>query len=83
MIHFARRTSAGVELRSRFWMGGDIELQPPLGWLSFLPNLSPLKRLLMWVHGVSGYNMATHCVVEYTRLGDILPSLHARFAPTT
>ncbi len=80
MCHVVRRTSEGLEMRSRFWMGDNIEFEPFFGsqFLEKLANTGFMRRKLMPAR--TGYAMALHCAQEYRNLAQILPELYARFA---
>lgn len=76
MCHFVRETKAGVEMRSRFWIGGN--LKPD--WLS---ERSPVTRLMnrpilrkLMVPRDTARRMALHCAQEYTNLATLLPELY-------
>ena len=62
--HFVRQIDDGVEVRSRFWLGWNIQDKAPL----MVNNQVPLEL-------VAG--LAHHCPKEYYNLAAILPSVWA------
>ncbi len=76
MCHFVRKTVNGVEMRSRFWIGGNLKLD-------LFPERSPVNRLLntriIRKHVIprdTPRQMALHCAQEYNNLAAILPGLY-------
>ena len=65
MAHIFHQTGDGLMLTSRFWLGQT--MKNPL-----------LRKMLMTEKTARG--MAEHCCVEYRRLAQILPELHATYA---
>jgi hypothetical protein len=65
--HFVREIEGGVEMRSRFWLGWQIQDKKPV----VVNNEIPLEL-------VKG--LAHHCPREYTNLTAILPSVYAENA---
>lgn len=66
MMHMARDTADGCELRSRFWMGYTKEGKVKLPFF-----LKPIVKKKMVA--LLGHNFA-----EYTNLGAILPEVYAQ-----
>ncbi|MFS4447341.1 DAPG hydrolase family protein [Maribacter sp. 2307UL18-2] len=64
MVHFVRNTPDGVEMRSRFWVGKD------LPWI--------LRKL--GVKNQALYDLAHHCLTEYTQLASFLPEVYNMYA---
>ena len=81
MCHFARHTDAGIELRSRFWMGAELRLLTgsalarPIDRVLALP--ATRRRL---VPRRAPRLMAGHCAAEYANLAALLPQLYATYA---
>ncbi|MBP7737241.1 MAG: hydrolase [Spirochaetes bacterium] len=76
MCHFVRESGKGVEMRSRFWIGGNLKLD-------WLPERSPVSRLInsrlirkLMIPRDTGRQMAFHCAQEYKNLASILPDLY-------
>ncbi|UII77760.1 hypothetical protein LV716_08325 [Flagellimonas sp. HMM57] len=63
MAHFVRNTADGVEMRSRFWVGKD------LPWV--------LRKL--GVKNQALYDLAHHCLSEYTQLASFLPEVYNKY----
>ncbi len=77
MCHYVRKTTAGVEMRSRFWIGTKLTrmkrsvLNGPIHWFlnqplikkSIIPKALPAR-------------MFHHCSQEYHNLAEILPQLY-------
>ena len=76
MCHLVRQTKDGLEMRSRFWMGGNVEFEPFFAkrlvenWV----NTKFARNRLMSAQ--TGYFMAMHCAQEYNNLAQILPELY-------
>jgi hypothetical protein len=63
MVHLFRRTDAGLELRSRFWVG---------------KALSPfLRRFTITLD--TARSIAFHCATEYNHLAGFLPEIYEEF----
>jgi hypothetical protein len=78
MCHFARATDDGVELRSRFWIGEEIDLYWPT-WRLIKPILStPFVREIA-VPKEAPKVLARHCAQEYANLAELLPELWDRY----
>lgn len=79
MLHLARATADGFELRSRYWIGDDVRLEAfgasvPLGWLL---DRTPVRRRLA---GASiAYEQLLHDQIEFTHLSTFLPRIYAEF----
>jgi phloretin hydrolase len=79
MCHFVRATASGVEMRSRFWIGGNLKLD-------LLPERSPVNRLIntrymrkLLIPRETPRHMALHCAQEYNNLAAILPALYREY----
>ncbi|WP_163851494.1 DAPG hydrolase family protein [Pseudooceanicola aestuarii] len=80
MVHLIRRTEHGVEMRSRFWMGGLAFTHPALQRV--LGRLIPRKAIARRaVTETSGQQMLQHCSEEMTHLASFLPGLYADYHP--
>lgn len=79
LIHLVRRTNAGAEMLSRFWLG-DIEAQVPIFGSLITPLLNTRTRRLKLLPDEGGLNLLRHCAKEMNHLAGILPELHAKFA---
>ena len=77
MCHLVRRISGGFEMRSRFWIGRGIRLDPFIGSaiVEKLVNTRPARMLIL--PSRMGSAMALHCAQEYNNLSEILPELYA------
>ncbi|MGO0059832.1 DAPG hydrolase family protein [Brevibacillus fluminis] len=65
--HFARETAEGIELRSRFWLGWNMQEGKPVQIAADVP-IALAKGL------------AYHCAKEFTNLAAILPHVYAENA---
>ncbi|HEY3969972.1 MAG TPA: hypothetical protein VGL79_01120 [Solirubrobacteraceae bacterium] len=75
-----KRDSAGVVLRSRFWLGAALRPYGALGGLAEpLLNTKVVRRRALPQHLPQA--LATHCAEEYANLGALLPELYERFGP--
>jgi len=76
MCHFVRVTDDGVEMRSRFWMGHQLQRMGGFGqaFLNVILNKSFVKRNL--IPKEIGHHMFHHCSQEYHNLGAFLPELY-------
>lgn len=79
MCHLVRHFDGGFEMRSRFWIGRDIRLDPFIGsaLVERLVN-TKLARMLS-LPSQMGLAMALHCAQEYNNLSEILPELYAAY----
>lgn len=81
MIHIARETNAGLELRSLFWLGVDIERMPdpegsafPPAWLvKRLTNINFIRR--SQVKDKQAAALMRHAFEEFNTLASVLPRL--------
>ncbi|MEH7414721.1 hypothetical protein V7266_05480 [Neobacillus drentensis] len=66
MTHFVREVEGGVELRSRFWIGYQID-----------ENKNPVKVLPegVTIPELAPKSLINHCAKEFAHLAKILPSL--------
>ena len=79
MVHLARRTDDGFELRSRYWFGHDITLRAfgrsvPLGGVA--AGLGIRRRL---GGERAAYEQLHHHLIEFTHLSTFLAAIHAEF----
>lgn len=76
MCHFVRTTDEGVEMRSRFWIGHQVERMGGFAqdFLNSILNKPFVKRKLI-PKGL-GKAMFHHCSQEYCNLREILPQLY-------
>jgi len=86
MIHIARDTADGLELRSLFWLGAETERLPDLEGSAFPPNwlfkrissLRFVKRSVVTEN--RGSALVRHAFEEFNTLGSLLPRLFAENA---
>jgi hypothetical protein len=78
LIHQIRRTSDGVEMRSRFWLADfDPHAVPVVGpLLRPLLNTARMRRTL--VPNRVGRDLLLHCAEEMAHLAEFLPALFQR-----
>ena len=79
MVHLARGTDEGFELRSRYYIGYKIQLNF-LGWKIKIPE--KLKKIVLRIEKVNlktAYFQAVHDQLEFTRLARILKGLYTDF----
>ena len=80
MVHLARQTAEGFELRSRYWIGHE----PRLGLLGRSLPVDPwfsrlgLKRRLAGAR--VAYEQLLHDQIEFTHLSTFLADIHREFA---
>ena len=80
MVHLARQTAEGFELRSRYWIGHE----PRLGVLGRSLPVDPwfsrlgLKRRLAGAR--VAYEQLLHDQIEFTHLSTFLADIHHEFA---
>lgn len=79
MVHLARDTNVGLELISRYWIGGHPALRRFPGSEHTLDGLKAAGFNEAIVQG-SAYELALHDALEFHHLAKILPLLHARFS---
>ena len=76
MCHLVRKTANGVEMRSRFWIGGNIKLNM-FSEKSLINRIANTKLVRMLaIPPDTPYQMALHCAQEYSNLAAILPELY-------
>jgi hypothetical protein len=82
MCHLVRRFDGGFEMRSRFWIGRDIRLDPFIG-SSIIEKLinNGIARTLV-LSSEMGLAMALHCAQEYNNLSEMLPELYTIYKQT-
>ena len=76
MCHVVRMTNDGVEMRSRFWIGHDIQRMGGFAQqlLNSILNKPFVKRKLLPKN--LGKAMFHHCSQEYSNLAEFLPQLY-------
>ena len=79
MVHLARDTHAGLELVSRYWIGGHPALRRFPGSEHTLDGLVAAGFTEPMVLGAA-YELALHDSLEFNHLAKVLPALYARFA---
>ena len=79
MCHLVRRISLGLEIRSRFWIGNDIQLEGFFGSsiIEHIVNTKMIKKLIL--PAKTGEMMVLHCAQEYNNLALILPELYRMY----
>lgn len=79
MCHFVRATATGVEMRSRFWIGGNLKLNwlPETALLNRLLNTRVMRKRL--IPPATPRSMALHCAQEYSNLAAMLPELYREY----
>lgn len=79
MLHLARRTDDGLELRSRYWIGDDIALRA-FGRQLSVDALVDRTGLRERHAGASvAYEQLLHDQIEFTHLSTFLPDLYNEF----
>jgi hypothetical protein len=83
MVHLARRTEDGFELRSRYWTGHHLRLNL-LGRSLSLPldgllTSLGLKRRLVGLS--AAYDQLLHDQIEWTHLSSFLAEIYREFGP--
>jgi DAPG hydrolase PhiG domain len=76
LVHHVRRTAAGSEMRSRFWVGG------PYAAGRHSPAWTVIARaagLLMGQGEADARALLVHCAEEMQHLASFLPALYAQF----
>lgn len=77
LVHHVRRTAAGSQMRSRFWIGGPYASARGRSVVGAL--LIPAARLLLRPHESDARALLVHCAQEMAHLAAFLPDLHAEF----
>ncbi|HVW26949.1 MAG TPA: hypothetical protein VHC69_16390 [Polyangiaceae bacterium] len=81
MVHLARRTSEGIEQRSRYWIGHDVKLRAFGAKLS----VDKIGAVLGGKRRMAGervaYEQLLHDQIEFTHLASFLPELWSEFGP--
>lgn len=81
LMHQVRNTKDGAEMRSRFYIGGDVGVRPGIppsvaasiareGGAPPFPDPVKMAQALVY-----------HCGLEMNHLAQFLPELHAEFGP--
>jgi hypothetical protein len=76
MCHLVRKTAKGVEMRSRFWIGGNIKVNmfSEKSLVNLIANTKFVRKLS--IPSDTPFQMALHCAQEYNNLAEILPELY-------
>jgi len=77
MCHLVRRFAGGFEMRSRFWIGRDIRLNPFIGSAIIEKLVNTKMARMLSLPSKMGLAMALHCAQEYNNLSEILPELYS------
>jgi len=77
MCHLVRRSLGGFEMRSRFWIGRDIRLNPFMGSPIAEKLVNTRIGRMLSLPSKTGLARALHCAQEYNNLSKILPELYA------
>jgi 2,4-diacetylphloroglucinol hydrolase len=79
LVHLARKTDAGIEQRSRYWIGHDPKLRTRFGDIPLERRgaIPAIKRRLAGAR--VGYEQLLHDQIEFTHLGTFLPELYREF----
>lgn len=64
MVHFVRNTENGIEMRSRFWVGNEL----------------PKAARKIAISEDQLYDLAHHCLSEYTQLASFLPEVYGKYS---
>jgi hypothetical protein len=79
MVHLARRTSDGIEQRSRYWMGSGVKLHA-LGARIPVDTIGRVLGMKRRMAGERlGYEQLLHDQIEFTHLARFLPALWNEF----
>jgi phloretin hydrolase len=80
MCHFVRKTSDGVEMRSRFWIGRKIRfnlLREDSFINRHIVDTNLIRKLA--IPSDAPYQTAMHCAQEYNNLKEFLPELYREY----
>jgi 2,4-diacetylphloroglucinol hydrolase len=83
MLHLARATTEGFELRSRYWIGHDVHVEA-LGRtvrLGRLLDRTPIRRHL--AGAAVAYEQLLHDQIEFTHLASFLADIHTELSGDT
>lgn len=80
LVHQVRKTNAGAEMRSRFWMGGKYIEVRKTGFVA--KTLSQLLPKFIGVSRFQASDLLRHCSEEMNHLAAILPTLYKEFGNT-
>ena len=79
MVHLARQTDDGFELRSRYWFGYDPKVSV-LGHSIALGNVASAVGMQRRMGaGRLAYEQLLHDQIEFTHLSTFLAGIHAEF----
>lgn len=79
MVHLARKTSDGIEQRSRYWIGHDVKLRV-FGRAISVDRIGAALRMKRRMAGARvAYEQLLHDQIEFTHLSSFLPELWAEF----
>lgn len=79
MVHLARSTDDGFELRSRYWIGDDVHLEAAGRSFSLAPLLDRTRLRRRLAGAAMGYEQLLHDQIEFTHLSTFLAQIHAEF----
>ncbi|MET0340189.1 MAG: hypothetical protein ABW252_04275 [Polyangiales bacterium] len=82
MLHLARATADGFELRSRYWIANDLRLEVFGSAVPVGPLLRGIGVLPHLAGAAVGYEQLLHDQIEFTHLSTFLAPLHAEFGAT-
>lgn len=80
MCHFVRKTSDGVEMRSRFWIGRKlclIRFREDSFVNRHIVNTKLVRNRSIPID--APHQMAMHCAQEYNNLKELLPELYSKY----
>jgi hypothetical protein len=78
LLHQIRRTTDGVEMRSRFWLADFDARNVPLAGALLNPLLNTRRMRRALVPNRVGRDLLVHCAEEMTHLAEFLPALFRR-----
>lgn len=77
MCHFVKKNHEGVEMRSLFWIGNNIQsMSKTLNFINLFANLPFIKKKA--IPSNTGAKMFEHCTQEYYNLASFLPALYTQ-----
>jgi hypothetical protein len=80
LVHLARRTDHGFELRSRYWFGHDIALRAFGRWVPLGGVVASLGIRRRLGGERAAYEQLHHDQIEFTHLSTFLAAIHREFA---
>lgn len=79
MVHLARQTDDGFELRSRYWIGDDVHLEVAGRRLPVDPLIDRTGLRGRFAGAGIAYEQLLHDQIEFTHLSTFLADIHAEF----